>query len=124
MSVDPAAAAAMSAAHPPGLARRPLRQSEAQASARPGSRAWPHDHDLEVRLLLEARAGRGDARARLVKTFTPLIGSAARTYSHVPGVDRSELMQEGVVGVLRALGFQARAVRAQPDAMCVRGRER
>jgi RNA polymerase sigma factor (sigma-70 family) len=32
-----------------------------------------------------------------------LIGSVARTYFHVPGVDRSELMQEGVVGVLRAL---------------------
>jgi RNA polymerase sigma factor (sigma-70 family) len=103
MSVDPAATAGTSAAHPPGLARRPPDHSEAQASARAASNGWPHAHDLEVRLLLEARAGRGDARARLVKTFTPLIGSAARTYSHVPGVDRSELMQEGVVGVLRAL---------------------
>jgi RNA polymerase sigma factor (sigma-70 family) len=54
-------------------------------------------------LLLEARDGRGDARGRLIKAFTPLIGSVARTYCHVPGVDRAELMQEGVVGVLRAL---------------------
>ncbi|HEV7584299.1 MAG TPA: sigma-70 family RNA polymerase sigma factor [Solirubrobacteraceae bacterium] len=51
---------------------------------------------------MEAR-DREDARARLIQTFTPLIGSVARTYAHVPGVDRSELMQEGVVGLLRAL---------------------
>jgi RNA polymerase sigma factor (sigma-70 family) len=53
--------------------------------------------------LLDARRGDADARARLVESFTPLIGSVARTYCHVPGVDRSELMQDGVVGVLRAL---------------------
>lgn len=33
----------------------------------------------------------------------PLIASVARIYRHVPAVDRAELMQEGVVGVLRAL---------------------
>jgi RNA polymerase sigma factor (sigma-70 family) len=60
-------------------------------------------HERERQLLLEAHCGTGDARARLVKTFTPLIGSVARTYTHVPGVERSELMQEGVVGMLRAL---------------------
>jgi RNA polymerase sigma factor (sigma-70 family) len=54
-------------------------------------------------LLLEARTGNVDARGRLIKALTPLIGSVARTYCHVPGIDRSELMQEGVVGVLRAL---------------------
>jgi RNA polymerase primary sigma factor len=59
--------------------------------------------ELEATLILEARDGHGDARARLIKMFTPLIGSMARTYCHVPGVERSELMQEGVVGVLRAL---------------------
>jgi RNA polymerase primary sigma factor len=59
--------------------------------------------ELEATLILEARDGHGDARARLIKMFTPLIGSMARTYFHVPGVERSELMQEGVVGVLRAL---------------------
>ena len=60
-------------------------------------------HELEATLVMAARTGRGDARARLISTYTPLIGSVARTYTHVPGVDRSELMQEGVVGVLRAL---------------------
>jgi RNA polymerase sigma factor (sigma-70 family) len=63
----------------------------------------PSSHEQECRLLLEAREGRGDSRACLIKAFTPLIGSVARTYCHVPGVDRTELMQEGVVGVLRAL---------------------
>jgi RNA polymerase sigma factor (sigma-70 family) len=33
----------------------------------------------------------------------PLIGSVARIYAGVPGVDRQELVQEGVVGLLRAL---------------------
>jgi len=59
--------------------------------------------EFEAALLLEARQARGDARARLIRSFMPLIGGMARTYRHVPGVHRSELMQEGVVGVLRAL---------------------
>jgi RNA polymerase sigma factor (sigma-70 family) len=33
----------------------------------------------------------------------PLIASAARTYRHTSAVDRGELMQEGVVGLLRAV---------------------
>jgi RNA polymerase primary sigma factor len=76
-------------------------ERDARAQSAPENRL--HTQELEVTLLLEARSGRVDARARLIKTFTPLIGSVARTYCHVPGVDRSELMQEGVVGVLRAL---------------------
>jgi RNA polymerase sigma factor (sigma-70 family) len=69
----------------------------------PAGERRSHAHDLEAALLLEARTGNADARVRLIKAFTPLIGSVARTYCHVPGIDRSELMQEGVVGVLRAL---------------------
>jgi RNA polymerase sigma factor (sigma-70 family) len=57
----------------------------------------------ERQLLLDARDRRPGARARLITSFTPLIGSVARTYSQVPGIDRSELMQDGVVGLLRAL---------------------
>jgi RNA polymerase sigma factor (sigma-70 family) len=53
--------------------------------------------------VLAARAHQRGARAQLVESFMPLIGSVARTYSRVPAVDRCELMQEGVVGVLRAL---------------------
>jgi RNA polymerase sigma factor (sigma-70 family) len=43
------------------------------------------------------------AREQLVQQFLPLIGSVARSYRSAAGVDRSELMQEGVVGLLRAL---------------------
>jgi RNA polymerase sigma factor (sigma-70 family) len=50
-----------------------------------------------------ARNNRPGARARLVESFMPLVGSIARIYAHVPAVDRRELMQEGVVGMLRAL---------------------
>jgi RNA polymerase primary sigma factor len=92
---------AVPAASRPGEPRSGLRRSFPRASdARPpGARS----QDPEAALLLEAGRGDADARARLVESFTPLIGSVARTYCHVPGVDRSELMQEGVVGVLRAL---------------------
>jgi RNA polymerase sigma factor (sigma-70 family) len=67
------------------------------------SRPWLEAGECEATLLREAQRGRGDARVRLIKTFTPLIGSVARTYHRVPGIERSELMQEGVVGMLRAV---------------------
>jgi RNA polymerase sigma factor (sigma-70 family) len=57
----------------------------------------------QARLLLDARRGDKQARAELVFALTPLIGSVARTYRNAPGIDRLELMQEGVVGALRAL---------------------
>jgi RNA polymerase primary sigma factor len=59
----------------------------------------------ERALVAAAKAGDATARARLVEAFLPLIGSVARTYrgGHV---ERTELLQEGVVGLLRALeGF-------------------
>jgi RNA polymerase primary sigma factor len=58
----------------------------------------------EERALVSAAAG-GDAaaRARLVDSFLPLIASVARGYRGVAGIERNELMQEGVVGLLRAL---------------------
>jgi RNA polymerase sigma factor (sigma-70 family) len=56
-----------------------------------------------MRLVLAAQAGQGPARDRLVQRYMPLIGSIARTYAGTHNVERRELMQEGVVGVLRAL---------------------
>jgi RNA polymerase sigma factor (sigma-70 family) len=53
--------------------------------------------------LRAAQAGEGEARAALLDAFMPLIGGIARLYRGSPGVERSELMQEGVVGLLRAL---------------------
>jgi RNA polymerase primary sigma factor len=43
------------------------------------------------------------AREELVASCMPLIASRARVYRGVPGVERAELLQEGVVGLLRAL---------------------
>ena len=54
-------------------------------------------------MLRAARDGNEAAREELVEAFTPLIASMARRYRNARRVDRGELMQEGVVGLLRAL---------------------
>ena len=59
--------------------------------------------ETQTQLVLAARQNRPHARARLVESHMPLIAGVARTYRHVPCVDRAELMQEGVVGMLCAL---------------------
>ncbi|MDQ4048669.1 MAG: RNA polymerase sigma factor RpoD/SigA [Actinomycetota bacterium] len=58
---------------------------------------------LERRLVMAAKRGDRAARARLIEAFLPLTASIARIYRNSPAVDRIELMQEGVVGLLRAL---------------------
>jgi len=57
----------------------------------------------ERRLVVAAKTGDGTARDELVGRFMPLIGSLARMYNGSRAVEREELMQEGVVGLLRAL---------------------
>src|SRR4051794_38385132 len=59
--------------------------------------------ERERELVAAARAGDPAARARLVEAFMPLVASTARVYRDSPSVDRVELLQEGVVGLLRAL---------------------
>jgi RNA polymerase sigma factor (sigma-70 family) len=54
-------------------------------------------------LLAAAIAGDGAARGELIEAFLPLIAQVARTYRHSSAVDRADLLQEGVVGLLRAL---------------------
>src|SRR3954454_9205037 len=58
---------------------------------------------VERRLVLAARRGGEEARAHLVEAVPPLIASVARIYRNSRAVERLELMQEGVVGLLRAL---------------------
>ena len=60
------------------------------------------EHD-EERLVRRAKEGDPAARAQLVESFLPLIASVARTYRTGLAVQRIELLQEGVVGLLRAL---------------------
>jgi RNA polymerase sigma factor (sigma-70 family) len=57
----------------------------------------------ERELVLAAKRGGAVEREELVEAFVPLIGSVARIYRRRAQVDRTELMQEGVVGLLRAL---------------------
>jgi RNA polymerase sigma factor (sigma-70 family) len=58
----------------------------------------------DERALIRAAAG-GDpaAREELVEAYLPLIGGVARGYRRVAGIEFGELIQEGVVGLLRAL---------------------
>jgi RNA polymerase primary sigma factor len=58
--------------------------------------------EQEREIVTRAAARDESASATLVATFTPSIGGVARMYRHVAGVDRTELMQAGVEGLLRA----------------------
>jgi RNA polymerase sigma factor (sigma-70 family) len=58
----------------------------------------------ERRLVADAAAGDPEARRELVDVYLPAIGGVARLYRSTAGVGREELLQEGVVGLLRALG--------------------
>ena len=57
----------------------------------------------ERRLVKAAQAGDPRAREELVEAFLPLIAGVARVYRGSETITRLELMQEGVVGLLRAL---------------------
>jgi RNA polymerase sigma factor (sigma-70 family) len=57
----------------------------------------------ERELVCAARAGDPGARERLIETFLPLISATARVYRGSRQIERIELLQEGVVGLLRAL---------------------
>jgi RNA polymerase primary sigma factor len=57
----------------------------------------------ERELVLAAKECRGEARGALIEAFTRQIGNVARGYRGASGVGRAELMQDGVVGLLRAL---------------------
>jgi RNA polymerase sigma factor (sigma-70 family) len=59
--------------------------------------------DAERALIVAAQAGDPSARAQLVEAFLPMIASLSRMYRDSPRIERMELLQEGVVGLLRAL---------------------
>jgi RNA polymerase sigma factor (sigma-70 family) len=58
---------------------------------------------LERELIEAAQARDSEARAELIEAFLPLIASVARTYRSPARIERLERVQEGVVGLLRAL---------------------
>ena len=59
--------------------------------------------EAEAELVRRAQAGDERGRADLVDALMPLIAATASTYRASAAVQRAELLQEGVVGVLRAL---------------------
>jgi RNA polymerase sigma factor (sigma-70 family) len=61
------------------------------------------DHAYQRELVRAAKSGDERARARLIEVFLPQVASVARLYRDTPRVERLELLQEGVVGLLRAL---------------------
>jgi RNA polymerase primary sigma factor len=95
------------------LLDRALARDLEQADATVRAVASGYIHDLgqrprlsgpvEQRLVRQALGGDRDARARLVEAFLPLIASVARNYRSSGQITRTELVQEGVVGLLRAL---------------------
>jgi RNA polymerase sigma factor (sigma-70 family) len=54
-------------------------------------------------LVIATEAGDAAACRQLVDAFLPAIGAMARGFNTGAGVERTELMQEGVVGLLRAV---------------------
>src|SRR3954453_4413199 len=65
------------------------------------SREGAHVGEREV--VLAAQRNGGAARDALVDMFMPLVASLARRYRGAPALNRDELLQEGVVGLLRAV---------------------
>lgn len=58
---------------------------------------------MERALILRAKVGGPREREELVRRFAPVIAGVARAYRRSTSVERDELTQEGVVGLLRAL---------------------
>jgi RNA polymerase primary sigma factor len=68
------------------------------------ARNWtPLTPARERQLVMAAAAGYSRATAELVAAFLPAIGGVARLYRGAETIDRAELLQEGVVGLLRAV---------------------
>lgn len=69
------------------------------AEAERGGDGTPSELDL---LALRAQAGDAGAREQLIGRLLPLVSSLARSY-RTEGLDDADLVQEGVLGLLRAL---------------------
>jgi RNA polymerase sigma factor (sigma-70 family) len=67
------------------------------------TRVVPLAPSRERALVLAAAAGDAAACAQVVESFLPAIAGVARLYRGVATVQRAELLQEGVVGLLRAI---------------------
>ena len=78
----------------------PLAQGTPATRTRLSANAFAMRCELD---LVTAAKHDPDARDALVDAFHPLIAGVARSYARSTSIDRAELMQDGVVGLLRAL---------------------
>jgi RNA polymerase sigma factor (sigma-70 family) len=76
---------------------------QAARDAPPVSRYTRLPPSLERKVVERAQLGGPGARDALVDAYRPLIASLARRYRDSPCVERAELIQAGVLGLLRAL---------------------
>jgi RNA polymerase sigma factor (sigma-70 family) len=76
---------------------------EVTVALRPGFPARYLSPRRERALVAAAAVGDSAAGSALVEAFLPAISGVAQMYRNVKAVERSELIQEGVVGLLRAL---------------------
>ena len=88
---------------PFALAGCTVHLADASAPRAIDTRRMPKTYRTKRDLVAAAQAREPGSRDALVEEFLPLIGSVARVYRSSPAVDRSELMQAGVLGLLRAL---------------------
>jgi RNA polymerase primary sigma factor len=73
------------------------------ASLHVGKREERRDPKCELALVLAAQRARPGARAELVEAFMGPVMRVAGQYRRIRAVNREELMQAGVVGLLRAV---------------------
>ena len=93
--------------HPPAPGRCEADRGGA-ASQRSGDRRdrsdWRRGGEAaDLGLVLRAQRGDRREREKLVNAYLPMIASVAHAYRRSTAVSREELIQEGVVGLLRAL---------------------
>ena len=90
------------------LARGRAEADVAQIVARSAEFAAAVSDDQATALAVRAQGGDSAAREQLIELLLPLVSSYARRFP-TEGLEQTDLLQEGVVGVLRALD------RYQPD---------
>jgi RNA polymerase sigma factor (sigma-70 family) len=86
---------------------RPASPARSRAWPTRGSRrelpSWRGSNSREREIVIAAKRGGPKERERFVEAFRPSIAGVARMYRNSTRVEWNELMQEGVVGLLRAL---------------------
>jgi RNA polymerase sigma factor (sigma-70 family) len=83
-------------------ATRDRRTDVAQTLAQSAGSDEEISEDQATSLAVRAQAGDGAAREQLIDLLLPLVGSYARRFP-TEGLDETDLLQEGIAGVLRAL---------------------